>query len=556
MNKKINVTLNGIKTVAVDYKTPVMEVVLNNFDVCQDKVIGAKINNEIVDFKYELIKDVNIDLFDINTIDGYKMNQAGLKFVLEVALKENFAKGIEVNYNHSIGNGIHATITNYGVFNEDDTNKLKECMDALIAEDEVIRKLNIDSKEAVNFYNKLDLVEKANNIHNISTNIVVLYKLKNYINYFYGEMPYSTSYLNDFELVFISSNEIAIVLPTNHTFNLVEYKNYNKITECFKREMELLQSYKLPFISDINRVVSNGDSRNLIRLFETHFDNKVHSVAMEVVRRNIKYVLIAGPSSSGKTTTAKKIALNVQTMGFTPFLISTDDYFVNRENSPRNSDGSYDFESIKCVDVAKLNQDLKDLINGKEVILPVYNFRTGQREYSNKSVKLDSNAIVLIEGIHCLNDELTPYLDKSLIYKVYLSPFMPAKIDRHNYLSTTDLRLIRRIIRDNNNRGASVASTLEMWQSVRKGEEHNIFPYIDKADTIINTALPYELGVLKVFAEPLLYSVTNDSKYLEEARRLIIYLDNIYPISSEYVEEDSIIREFIGGSIFKKEGDK
>lgn len=553
MNQDIEVTLNGKKKINVPYNTTIKDIVLNNQDVCEDKIVGAKIYNQIVDFKHEIKKNVDIYLFGINDIDGYKMNQAGLKFVLEVALKNNY-EGADVSFDHSIGNGIHITINNVK-FTKADVDKLKIEMNKIIQKDEVIQKLIIDAKEAVSFYERKGYTEKALNAHNLSTTILSIYRLEKYFNYFYCEMPYSTGYLNDFELIYMNDNELALTLPINYTFNYVDYKKYSKITECFAKDMNLLDDYHIPYISDINKYISLGNSRNLIRLCETHFDNRVHDVALEAMRRNVKYLLIAGPSSSGKTTTAKKIALNIQSMGYHPILISTDDYFLNKKDSPKKPDGTYDFESIKCVDVEKLNKDLKDLIDGKEVLLPKYNFKTGLREYSVIPTKLGDKAVIVIEGIHCLNDELTPNLDKSLIYKVYLSPLMPVMIDRHNYLSTTDLRLIRRIIRDNNNRGCDISKTIELWTSVRHGEEKNIFPYLEKADVIINTALPYELSVLKVYAEPLLYSVKEDSPHVEEARRLIKYLNNIYPIPSEYVEEDSILREFIGGSIFKKEGE-
>lgn len=551
MKQDIEVTLNNIKKITVPLNTTIMQIVLNNSDICQNKIVGAKIDNQIVDFKREIKKSVNIELFDINDIDGYKMNQAGLKFVLEVALKNNYL-GSEVSYDHSIGNGIHTTIKNV-LFTKNDVEKLKKEMDLLIEQDLVIQKIIIENKEAINFYKSKGYVEKEMNAHNISGGILSIYKLGKYYNYFYSELPYSTGYIDDFELVYINDNELAITLPINHTFNLVEYKKYEKISECFKKDMELLNKYNMPYICDINKQIAMGNARNIIRLFETHFDNNVHEIAAEVISKNVKYLLIAGPSSSGKTTTAKKIALNIQSMGYHPTLISTDDYFVNRDDSPKNPDGTFDFESIKCVDVEKLNNDLNDLINGKEVYLPHYNFKTGTRVLSEFPTKLDGNSIIVIEGIHCLNDELIPRIDKSKIYRVYLSPFMATKLDRHNYLSTADLRLIRRIIRDNNNRGCNISRTIELWNGVRHGEEENIFPYLDKANVIINTALPYELSVLKIFVVPLLYSVESDSPYIEEARRLIKYLDNIYPISSEYVEEDSILREFIGGSIFKGE---
>ena len=483
------------------------------------------------------------------------MNQSGLKFVLEVALKENFSKGIEVGFDHSMGNGIHTTIFNVDKFDEEDVKKLRSCMDKIIEQDLVIKKLNVESKELVKFFERVGQKEKAKNIHNLSDNLLMLYKLNNCFNYFYTEMPYSTGLLNDFELVYIGDREISITLPTNHTFNLVEYKNYTKINKTFNDGFKMLHTFKLPYVCDVNDLVSMGKSRELIRLFETRFDNNLHDVAMEIIEKGVKFLFVAGPSSSGKTTTAKKLSLNLRAEGYETILISTDDYFVDYEKTPKKEDGTYDLESINALDIESFIKDMKDLADGKEVVLPTYNFRKGKREYGDKKTKFYTKGIIVVEGIHCLNDKLSQGIDDNLKYKIYLSPFMSLKIDRHNYISTTDLRLIRRIIRDNNNRGTSVARTLELWDSVRQGEEENIFPYIDSADVIINTALPYELGVLKVFAEPLLYSVKNDSPFLEESRRLVKNLQYIYPIPSEYVEEDSIIREFIGGSVFKREGD-
>ena len=555
MNSLINVVLNNKKTITVSPNTTIREIVLNNSDVCEYKVVGAKIQNEIVDFDYVLNKDCHITLIDLEDIDGYKMTQAGLKFVLEVALKNNFGPGVEVNYNHSIGNGINTTISGIDNFTKEDVDKLKKCMDQIIDNDLKFIRYNVLSKEAISYYQNHKEFEKADNIHNIYSDIVTIYKLDNYYNYYFNSMPESTGYLNDFELVYIDDKELALVLPTNHTFNLVEYKNYRGITKCFKDTFNILDKYNMSYVSDINKSIAKGNSKDIIKLCETYFNIQLTNCANKIIEKKAKFVLIAGPSSSGKTTTAKKLLTTLKAMGKDVLLISTDDYFLNLEDTPKKEDGKYDFESIKAVDVNALNNDLRDLVNEKEVILPSYNFKTGKREYLEDKVKLGKDAIILIEGIHSLNDDLTPYIDKDDKYKVYLSPFMGVKIDRHNYLSTTDLRLIRRIIRDNNNRAMDVAKTISMWDSVRQGEEENIFPFLDEADIIINTSLPYELGVLRVFAIPLLYSVDNSSPYLEEARRLIRYLEYSYPISSEYVNDDSIIREFIGGSIFRKEGD-
>lgn len=550
----IKITLNN-KEIEIPYNTSIEQIAKDNKDVCSNKIIGAKIGNELVSLNKRITKETNITLIDVSDIDAYKMNQAGITFVFEVALKNRFGKNVEVTYDNSMGNGIHATIIGLDNIDEGLLKILKSDMEDIISRNEEIKRINVTRDEAINYYLNTNNKEKGYNIHNIVNNIVSLYKLENYINYFYVDLPISTAYLDSFELAVIDNDEIVIIFPTNNTFNLVEYKKYDKITQVFKDGRSWLKNYDLEYIYNINSVVSHGQVKDLIHLCETNFDNEIHNAAVEVIEHKAKYLLVAGPSSSGKTTTAKKLSLNIAALGYTPLLISTDDYFLNVEDTPKKENGEYDFESIDAVDIGKLNDDLNRLIRGESVKLPKFNFKTGKREYSNDAVKLSDKGIIVMEGIHCLNEKLTPNLDKDLIYRVYLSPFIPLRVDKHNYISTSDLRLIRRIIRDNNNRGTTPSQTLESWQSVRLGEEKYIFPYIGKANLIINTSLSYELGVLKVFVEPLLYSVNNDSPYLEEARRLIFFLNNIFAIPSEYVESDSIIREFIGGSSFKREGD-
>ena len=263
--------------------------------------------------------------------------------------------------------------------------------------------------------------------------------------------------------------------------------------------------------------------------------------------RDIKFILIAGPSSSGKTTTNARIASYLEALGYDAIKISLDDYFVNREDNPKDEDGNYDFECLEAIDVKLFNEDLQRLLKGEEISLPVYNFISGKREYPKKYVKLNENSIFLIEGLHALNDKITAGIDNKYKYRIYLSPFIPINIDKHNYVSTIDLRLLRRIVRDNRTRGYDCLKTIDNWQRVRNGEEKYIFPYIHQANVIINTALAYEVGVLKIYVEPLLLSVGVDSIYYEEARRLIGFLNQFFSIPGEYVNDDSILREFIGG---------
>ena len=278
------------------------------------------------------------------------------------------------------------------------------------------------------------------------------------------------------------------------------------------------------------------------------FSLDIAKVVDEIINNHdIKFILVAGPSSSGKTTTNSKIASYLEALGYDAIKISLDDYFVNREDTPKDENGKYDFECLEAIDVKLFNEDLQRLLNGEEISLPIYNFISGKREYPKKYVKLKENSIFLIEGLHALNDKITEGIDNKYKYRIYLSPFIPINIDMHNYVSTLDLRLLRRIVRDNRTRGYDCLKTIDNWQSVRNGEEKYIFPYIHQADVIINTALAYEVGVLKVYVEPLLLSVGVDSEYYEEARRLIGFLKQFFPIPGEYVNDDSILREFIGG---------
>src|SRR5574344_406348 len=555
MNDILEVVLNDNKKISVTKGTTVREIVLNN-EILENPIIGVKINNEIVSFDTKINNDCSLYLFDVNDIIGYKMYQAGLKLIMEVALKNNFP-GLDVMFDHSIGHGIHTTIINKKDFNKNDVETLKNKMQDIINNDLKIVKLNVNSTEAINYYNKMGYHEKALNIHNITNQIITLYKLDKYINYFYVDMPDTTGVINKFDLVYIKDGELALMLPSPQSNNnVLEYVHYAKIIDCFKEGKDWLGMIGIPFISSINKIVSDGYSNDIVRSCEMDFDNHVYIVAKTAIEKGTKFLMIAGPSSSGKTTTAKKITLNLFAQGVKPILISTDDYFLDRDKTPKNADGSFDYEGIGAMDIDKLNHDLNALVAGEIVKLPTYNFIDGKQEYNNPGVKLADNGIIVMEGLHCLNDQLTPNLKKELKLKVYLSPFIPVNIDCHNYISTTDLRLIRRIVRDNINRGYDVSKTIDSWQTVRKGEEKNIFPFIDQADMVINTSLAYELGVLKVYVLPLLYSVTNDSPYFAEARRLIFFLRNFFPISSEYVGHYSILREFIGGSNFRNEGDK
>ncbi len=551
MSDKIKILYNNGKELEVDKNTKIIDIVKLLPPQIKTRVVGSKIDNAIVSMDTKLKRDTVINFIDSNDLAGYKMYQAGLKFVFLAAIYDIFGKEIEASFDHSIMRGMHITIKGLQITNKE-IIRIKERMTKIINDDLRILKMNVFSKEMVEFYKKEKKIPNCYNVSNIDDALVTLYKLENYFDYFYVEMPYSTGCLSRFDLVALNDSEVVLLFPTPRTKNEVpSYVHYEKVIECFKNEKKWLKSLDIPYAYQVNKVVASGKIKDLIRLSEINYDNKIHEVATKILERNSKFVMIAGPSSSGKTTTCKKLSLDLQARGIKTLTISVDDYFKNRVDTPKLPDGKYDFESIASIDVESLNKDINDLLVGKEVSLPTYNFVSGVREFVKGKTKIDSNYIILMEGLHCLNDELTPYINNDIKYKIYLSPFMPLNLDSNNYISTTDLRLIRRMIRDNRTRGNDVSKTICSWQDVRSGEEKYIFPYINTSDVIINTSLVYELGVLKVFAEPLLYSVGTDSLYYEEARRLINFLKNYYPISSEYIADDCVLREFIGGSCFE-----
>ncbi len=512
-------------------------------------ILGVKVKNEVLSLCEVANDDQIVEFIDVNDLNGNKMYKCGLEFIFEVALKELFPN-LEITYQHSVPKGFLGEIIGDKIITQEDITNLKAKVATLVADDLIFKKLNIKKKEAINFYKRIHEEEKALNIENISDKVVTLYELKGFYNYFYSDMPYSTGSITQYDIIYLGRNRLIFVIPpARSNGKLPEYVHYDNIINSFLVGKNWLETLNMKYCTSINTTVSNGQIKDFIKSCELVFNLNVAKCADTITNnRNIKFVLIAGPSSSGKTTTCKRLSSYLMAKGFDPVKLSIDDFFLEREETPKDENGEYDFECLTAVDLELFNNTLKRLLNNETVNIPTYNFVTGKKEYNDNYVKLNENSIVLIEGLHALNDDLLPIIDNKYKYKIYLSPFIPLNIDRHNYISTLDLRLIRRIIRDNRTRGHSVHRTIHTWQSVRNGEEKYIFPYIHQADVIINTALPYEIGVEKVYVEPLLRSINVESNYYEEARRLLNFLKMFYPIPGEYVNGDSILREFIGGN--------
>ncbi len=514
----------------------------------KDSVLAVKKDNELIPLTSHATEDESIEFIDSSSIEGAKMYKAAIKFILEVALKTVF-KGSDIEYLHSVPGGMLGEIKYERTLDKEDISKIKKEMANIIDEDLEFKRYNVLKKEAVDFYKAYNYDEKAINVKTCD-DIVTIYKLKDYLNFYYVPMPYSTGYIKKFELKYLGENRIVILYPSNLTEGrLPEYVHHENIIDAYYDGKSWLKKLDVPYVGNLNNLVSERKIKEFIESCELHFTDEIKKACDKIIRNNDKkFIMIAGPSSSGKTTSTRVLGAYLRSKGYDPICISTDDYFVDRIDNPKDEFGNYDFECLNAIDTMTFNNDLKKLLKGEEVNLPTFNFITGKREYHNHLIKLKENSIILIEGLHSLNDDLTPGIPDKYKYKIYLSPFIPLNIDRHNYISTLDLRLIRRIVRDNRTRGYKVDEVIEKWQSVRNGEEKYIFPYTHQADIIINTALAYELGVLKVYAEPLLLSIDTDSKYYEEARRLLKFLRSFYTITSEYVTSSSILREFIGGN--------
>ena len=415
-----------------------------------------------------------------------------------------------------------------------------------------ITKTTVLKSEALDYFEKNNDLTKKRLLEYTTSTYVKLYKLGNMYNYILSKMPSETACLNEFDLTFLSDNEFVLQFPTVYISNKIKkYTHHEKLFEVFRKEKEWGKMMKIETCADLNDVVSNGKINDLIRMSETLQNNRLLDHVKSVVKHSdeIKIILIAGPSSSGKTTTCSKIAMYLRSLGLTPKMISMDDFFKERVDTPRKPNGEYDFECLEAVDLNLFNKTMTALLNGEKVIMPTFDFLSGEKKFKKEMI-LEKTDILLIEGIHALNPKLLTEVDKCHKYKIYLSPLTAVNLDRDNRMSTTDNRLLRRMIRDNRTRGYNVSQTLDLWDDVREGEEKYVFPYQDEADFVFNTSLIYEFCVLKTYVLPLLYSVKSDDPNYDEALRLMKVLNMFLPIPSEAIPDDSILREFIGGSCF------
>ena len=514
-------------------------------------VLVARLNNRLRELSWKIKEDATLEYIDLTYHEGNRVHVNGLILVLLSALDMLYGETAKIKVEHSLDKGIY--IRTVFRLTEEKVEDIKEKMKDIIKKDMPITKQTIDRIEAMQYFQEIGEDSKAGVLKYNTDNFITLYRLGNVYDYFYYLMPSSTGRLKDFDLTFINNNSMILRFPTVYLNDKIKkYEHHKHMFDAFERYKAWTSLIGIKTSVDLNRIVSTGEVSDLIKMDETVQTHRLLSVAKEIYERKkkVKIILIAGPSSSGKTTTSKKLRIFLNVIGLNPVTIAMDDYFVEKKDNPKDENGEYDFECLEAVDLKLFDDQVKKLLAGETVLAPTYNFALGKKEF-NTELHLEENDILIIEGIHALDPRILTNIPRENKFKVYISPLTELGLDDHNRIPTTDNRLLRRIIRDNRSRNNKVEDTLKQWPSVRAGEEKYIFPYQDESDMVINSASIYEIGVLKTYVEPLLYSVDKDSEYYEEARRLLKELKLFLPIPSEAIPEDAVIREFIGGSYFK-----
>lgn len=485
-------------------------------------------------------------------MDNIRNNSRTLQFIFIKAVLDLYKDAI-VTMEHSIGKWVFGEIHKKEPLTEQEVNNIKQAMQKLIDKNYPIKRIKVKREEAIKIFQNYGMTDKVKLLQQTGFKVVTLYELDGRYDYFYGPMWESTGVIKNFDVKFYNGGFI-LGYPTDENLMVVnKFVEQRKLTNIFRETEKWLNILGIGEVGSLNEKISNGELIDLIMISEALHEKKIAQISdMINEKKEIKAVFVAGPSSSGKTTFANRLAIQLKVNGLNPIPISLDNYFVNREDTPKDENGEYDFESIKSIDVKFFKDQMKELFEGKEVEIPIFNFLTGYREKSGSKVKMPKNGILIIEGIHGLNPILTSSLDENNIFKIYISALTQLNLDNHNRISTADVRRVRRIVRDSLSRGKNAEETLLMWPSIKKGEEKNIFVYQEEADIMFNSTLVYELCVLKKKALEELDKVGADSSVYDEVKRLKAFLGFFDEIDKGLVPENSILREFIGGSIFYK----
>ena len=531
--------------------TRVVDLLKDEIAKSRNKVIACRFNNEVKSLSYEIDSDGKIELIDLTDKDGIRIYRRGLIYIIGKAFYETYPEAL-LTINYQLSNSLLGEVDNMKVTKEM-IEKVDKKVKEIIKRDAEIKKVAMTKEEAEKFYQENHTLKGKLQLDVKNKKEIMLYYCEDYYNYFYGVMPLSTGIIDIYELLEYDGRFLVRYPSRKNPNELPEFKENKKLLATLDEYEDLHETLNVHTLYKLNKIVDENRIKDYILLDEALHEKKMAQIADDIVKRGkVKVVLIAGPSSSGKTTFARRLGLQLRLNGLKPVTISVDNYFVERNQNPKDEFGKYDFECLEAIDIDLFNSHILKLLNGEEIKVPTFDFEHGTKLYKGNTMKLEDDQILVIEGIHCLNDKLTPLIPKEQKYKVYISALTVLNIDYYNRISTTDTRLIRRIVRDNQFRGYSALHTLKMWDSVNRGEERNIFPYQEEADSMFNSSLIYELAVLKDYAMPLLKEIDNSHPEFSEAKRIYRMLGYFESIPGEYVPQNSLLREFIGGSIFEE----
>lgn len=551
--KKIKLKYKDTYIEDIEVETTLLEISKKVKSDYKYQIVGARLGEYLVDLNTKVTDNEQVQFYDLSSNVGNRIYSRSLEFLVTVAAKKILGEQADVLINYSLENGIYCEVTGIKI-NGITIKKIEEQMRDLVKKDLPFNSMFVDRFDAIKYFKNHKQMDKVDLLKYMTNKTITLYSLDDAYDYYFGPLVYSTRVLNKFEIIYLKENSFILSYPTiDHPNTIKPYVEHKLTSKTYKDYQKWGSLIGIGTVPRLNMLCTIGKESDVVRLFEAHYENQLSSIAEEIAKNKdkIKIVLLAGPSSSGKTTTAKKLSLYLGVKGINSKKISLDDYFVDRIYAPKDNEGNYDYSDIKALDVKLFQRQLLRMLDGTKVLMPTYDFVAGKKIYKDNYIKVDEGTIIIIEGIHTLNEKLTNMIPRENKYKIFISPLIHLKLDNHNRVHTTDLRKLRRIVRDNLYRGTSAEATLAMWPNVHREAIKNIYPYQDDADAILNSSLGYELSVLRIYAEPLLYGIDSSSKEYPEAVRLINLLKNFLTITSEIVPKDSILREFIGGSVFK-----
>ena len=538
------------KKMEIEKPTTIKQLLESEIKASEHEVVAATFNNEYVNLNYEIKEDGEIKLIDLASKAGMRVYRNTLIYILGMAF-ERVCPQYKMTVNYQLSNSMFCDIDNTEV-TEEIVQKLNDEMRKIVKEDLPIKQVIMTREEAQKLYDKTNTSKGRLQFDIKDNNEIYMYYCGEYFNYCYGTLADRTGATKIFEIIKYSDGFLMRYPSSNAPEQMPKLIQTKKLAWALDEYDDIHKVLNMNTVYKLNKAVEEDNIKDIIMLDEALHEKKIANIADDIAKnRNIKMILIAGPSSSGKTTFAQRLGLQLKINRIKPVTISVDNYFVEREQTPKDEDGKYDFENIEAIDLDLFNDHLTKLLNGEEIEMPEFDFHVGTKRYNGKKLKLEKDEVLVIEGIHCLNDKLTSSISKDQKYKVYISALTVLNMDRYNRISSTDTRLVRRIVRDYQFRGYSAKQTIAGWYMVNRGEEKNIFPYQENANVIFNTSLIYELGVLKAIAMPLLEEIKPEEPEYAEARRLINMLRYFEIIPAEYVPANSLIKEFVGGGNFK-----